>query len=184
MSAQDLKPEFAELVNAHAREIHAFLWRLLRDQSDSEDCLQSVFLNAFRAYGRMPVGANYRAWLYKIASNQARTLLKRRARDPIELADDLASPVPSVENQTERRQRLREVTRAVARLPYKQRAALMLSKYQGLSYAEIGEILGTRPEAARANAYQALRKLRGLFQEAGADQITEWPQPRAQEGAR
>jgi len=92
MSAQDLKPEFAELVNAHAREIHAFLWRLLRDQSDSEDCLQSVFLNAFRAYGRMPVGANYRAWLYTIASNQARTLLKRRARDPIELADDLASP--------------------------------------------------------------------------------------------
>ncbi|MEK6587731.1 MAG: sigma-70 family RNA polymerase sigma factor [Chloroflexota bacterium] len=184
MPAQNHKPEFAELVDAHGREMHAFLWRLLRDQNESEDCLQSAFLKAFRAYNRMPAGANYRAWLYKIASNEARTQLRRRAGVPIGLDDDLRAPAATVEDQAERRLRLREVAKAIERLPYKQRAALVLSKYQDLSYADIGEILGTSPEAARANAYQALRKLRGLFREAGAGQVTDQHRARFEEGVR
>ena len=163
MAIQEPKPEFAELVEAHAREIHAFVWRLVREDAESEDVLQSAFLRAFRAYDRLPGGANYRAWLYKIAGNEARTRLRRRARSPVELSDDFPAAAPSVEHQAELQLRLSEVAQAVEKLPHKQRTSLILRKYQGLGYAEIGEILEVSPEAARANVYQALRKLRARF---------------------
>jgi len=163
IAAQEPQPEFADLVETHAREIHAFVWRLMREDGEAEDVLQSGFLRAFRAYPRLPAGANYRAWLYKIAGNEARTQLGKRARRPAELPDDFPALAPSVEHQAEQRMRLREVAQAVEGLPHKQRSSLILRNYQGLSYAEIGEILELSPEAARANVYQALRKLRDRF---------------------
>jgi len=163
MVAQEPKPEFADLVEAHAREIHAFVWRLLREDAEAEDVLQSAFLRALRAYDRLPRGANYRAWLYKIAGNEARTQLAKRARRPAALPEDFPALAPSVEHQAEQRMRLGEVAQAVEGLPHKQRSSLILRNYQGLSYAEIGEILELSPEAARANVYQALRKLRDRF---------------------
>ncbi len=163
MASQRPKPEFADLVKAHAREIHAFVWRMLREDAESEDVLQSAFLRALRAYDRLPAGANYRAWLYRIAGNEARTQLRRRGRRPSELTDDYPAPAPSVEHQAELRMRLGEVAQAVEDLPHKQRTSLILRKYQGLSYTEIGEILEISPAAARANVYQALLKLRARF---------------------
>ncbi|MGH2621957.1 MAG: RNA polymerase sigma factor [Anaerolineales bacterium] len=163
MASQRTKPEFADLVEAHAPEIHAFVWRMLREDAESEDVLQSAFLRAFRAYDRLPAGANYRAWLYRIAGNEARTQLRRRSRRPAELTDDFPASAPSVENQAELRIWLRDVAQAVEGLPHKQQTSLILRKYQGLSYPEIGEILEVSPEAARANVYQALLKLRNRF---------------------
>src|SRR6185436_1804336 len=74
------RPEFEALVDAHSAEIFAYLWRMLRQTADAEDCLQETFLRAYRAYARLNGQANYRAWLYKIATNTARTHLKRRTR--------------------------------------------------------------------------------------------------------
>ena len=171
MVIQVPKPEFAGLVEAHSREIHAFIWRLLREDAESEDALQSAFLRAFRAYDRLPGGANYRAWLYKIAGNEARTRLRRRARSPVELSDEFPAAAPSVEHQAELQMRLREVAQAVEGLPHKQRMSLILRKYQGLSYAEISQILEVSPEAARANVFQALRKLQDRFATAASGEI-------------
>ncbi len=51
-----VKPDFEELVERHSAEIFAYVWRLLRETHDAEDCLQETFLRAFRSYGRVQAG--------------------------------------------------------------------------------------------------------------------------------
>ncbi len=161
-----VKPDFEELVERHSAEIFAYVWRMLREVHDAEDCLQETFLRAFRAYGRVRAGTNYRAWLYKIATNTARSHWKRRTHsdahttelDPDRQADEL-----SVADRVEQRALLAAVARAVEELPDQQRAALVMRKYQELSYAEIAAALECTEAAARANVYQAVKKLQAKF---------------------
>ncbi len=159
------KPTFETLVAAHSGELFGYLWRLLADEAEAQDCLQDTFLRAFRAYGRVQ-NENLRAWLYKIATNSARTKLKRagRARST-ELTEKITSGEKRVEAQVVERISLAEVREAVATLPARQRAALMMRKYQELEYDEIAAALDCSEEAARANVYQALKKLRQIFKE-------------------
>ena len=161
-----MKPDFDELVERHSAEIFAYVWRLLRDTGDAEDCLQETFLRAFRSYGRVRAGTNYRAWLYKIATNTARSQWKRRARSDVhttELDPDRQTDEMSVADRVERKALLAAVARAVEALPDQQRAALIMRKYQELSYAEIAAALECTEAAARANVYQAVKKLQARF---------------------
>jgi len=167
-----LKPAFESLVDAHGAELFAYLWRMTRDTPDAEDCLQETYLRAYRAYPRLDSTANCRAWLYKIATNTARTHLKRRGRTQARTADldpDLTRGGDPIPENVERRQSLAAVARVVESLPYQQRAALILRKYQELSYAAIAAALDCTEAAARANVYQALRKLRDDLKFAGSD---------------
>jgi RNA polymerase sigma-70 factor (ECF subfamily) len=158
--------EFETLVEKHSAEIFGYIWRMLHDTPDAEDCLQETFLRAYRAYARLPIDANQRAWLYKIATNTARTHIKRRSRDQhrtIDLDPDLQSDHSSPLDRVARREQLALVAQAVEALPYQQRAALIMKKYQELSYEAIASALGCSEDAARANVYQALKKLRAQF---------------------
>ncbi len=167
-----LRSEFEAIVAAHSTEIFAYLWRMVWETQDAEDCLQETFLRAFRAFPDLrplePNGdpPNLRAWLYKIATNVARTHLKNRTRlhaRHTRLDARFPYPAPDVQTQVDQRLSLEAVLKAVHALPEKQRAALLLRKYQGLSYDEIGSAIDSTPGAARANVYQALVKLRKQF---------------------
>ena len=161
-----MKPEFDVLVERHSAEIFAYVWRMLRDAADAEDCLQETFLRAFRSYGHVRAGTNYRAWLYKIATNTARSQWKCRMRNEThttELDPDRQADEMSVADRVERKALLAAVTRAVEALPDQQRAALIMRKYQELSYAEIAAALECTEAAARANVYQAVKKLQAKF---------------------
>jgi RNA polymerase sigma-70 factor, ECF subfamily len=161
-----VKPDFEELVELHSAEIFAYVWRMLRETNDAEDCLQETFLRAFRSYSRVRTGTNYRAWLYKIATNVARSKWKRRTRSEaytIDLDPDLQADGMSVADRVEQKTLLIAVRRAVETLPDQQRAALIMRKYQELSYAEIAAALECTEAAARANVYQAVKKLQAQF---------------------
>ncbi len=162
------KPQFETLVEAHSGELFGYLWRLIGDEADARDCLQDVFLRAYRAYGRLQNFSQLRAWLYKIATNTARTQLSRngrRAARTTQLDEPIASREKAVEAQVAESAQLAAVRQAVMALPARQRAALMMRKYQELEYAEIAAALDCSEEAARANVYQALRKLRQIFKD-------------------
>lgn len=160
------KPNFDVLVEAHSAEIFAYLWRMTGEKDDAQDCLQETFLRAFRGYSRLVSGSNYRAWLYKIATNVARTHFSRRkraAKRRVEIDPSRLQGGVSPQDELERRELLAAVLEAVEGLPHKQRAAFMMRKYQGLSYGTIATVLGGTEVAARANVYQALKKLRAQF---------------------
>ena len=76
MGDSNNKPKFDILVDAHAAEIYRYLWRMLQKEQEAEDCLQGAFLKAYLAYDRLDGTANYRAWLYRIAGDTARTRLR------------------------------------------------------------------------------------------------------------
>lgn len=158
--------DFEALVEAHSGEIFAYVWRLLRDTADAEDCLQETFLRAYRSFSRVKTGSNYRAWLYKIATNTARTHVKQRGRisaRTLDLDPELQSDRLSPADRVLRRETIEAVTRAVEALPHQQRAALIMRQYQELGYDDIAAALDCTEEAARANVYQALKKLRAQF---------------------
>jgi RNA polymerase sigma-70 factor (ECF subfamily) len=150
-------------VDTYSGEVFGYLWRLFQGRPEAEDCLQETFLRAFRAYPRTPRLRNPRAWLYRIATNTARSHLARGARHLARTADldvRLPSPAASVAEAFDHRQRLEAVASAVQALPPRQRAALLMRKYQELDYPAIAEALECTQAAARANVYQALKRLR------------------------
>ena len=157
--------DFDQMVEAHSREIFAYLWRMLRDPQDAEDALQESFIRAFRGFPRLEVDSNSRAWLYKIATNVAYTQFKKRTRQQSRTTDFDETTLPASNPVQEIVEIPPALLSAVESLPHKQRTALLLRHYQGFEYPEIAEILQCSEESARANASQAVRKLRSIFAE-------------------
>ena len=166
---------FETLIEGYHDEIYRYLWRLLHGASqgdralEAQDLAQEVFLRAYRAFGRLRRDSNHRAWLYKIATNCAYSALKRGQRQlrhsvaaaapaaPLSILDDAGQ---SPDGQLARDETLAAVRAAIAALPPKQQAAVVLRHVQGLDYAEIAQALDCSQDSARANVYQGLRRLR------------------------
>jgi RNA polymerase sigma-70 factor (ECF subfamily) len=165
---------FEALIEQYHDEIFGYLWRLTGNAgqvdhlADPQDLTQEVFLRAYGSFGRLRPDSNYRAWLYKIATNLAYTALKRSRRTglyvPIPEDDGvLPAPVdtaPSPYEKVAQREIVSSLKLALARLPVKQQAAVVMRHVQGLDYTEISQALNCSEDSARANVYQALRRLR------------------------
>ena len=163
---------FETLIERHHDEIYAYLWRLLRNAGAADaaleagDLAQDVFLRAYRAFGRLRRDSNHRAWLFKIATNCAYTALKqgrRRASRSVPLDDEahqVQAAGPSPDQRAIADETLAQVEHAIAALPPKQRMAVVLRYVQELDYGTIAHALDCSQDSARANVYQALRRLR------------------------
>jgi RNA polymerase sigma-70 factor, ECF subfamily len=157
---------FDELLTAYQREIYRYALHLTRNPSDADDLYQETFLKAYRAYDRLDGDANFRAWLYRIATN---TFLSQRRKASRErpLNDDADGLLPAATDDQpatlDARDLLVEVHQFIQGLPEKQRVALVLRKYHEFDYRQIGEALQCSEDAARANVYEALKKLRASF---------------------
>lgn len=170
---------FETLLDRYHDEIYAYLWRLLNGAGrpdsavEAQDLAQEVFLRAYQAFDRLRPDSNPRAWLYKIASNCAYTALRRgqrRAQRNLPLQEELlAIPDPhSPAREVDLKETMEQIARAIATLPPKQRVAVVLRHVQGLDYGAIAEVLHCSPDSARANVYQALRRLRRVLDKAPA----------------
>jgi RNA polymerase sigma-70 factor (ECF subfamily) len=155
-----------ELAERHRREILRYLLRLLGDAEEAQDACQETFLHAHRAFGRLRPDSNMRAWLFRIATNTARSMARGRARRTGRTVEVELDGLPgNTSASPEHREQLRAVARAVRSLPARQRAALMLRQFEGFGYREIASCLGGNEAAARANVYQALKKLRAVLED-------------------
>jgi RNA polymerase sigma-70 factor (ECF subfamily) len=156
---------FEDLLARHQSEIFKFTMHLTRNRADADDLYQETILKAYRAFGRLDRTANYRAWLYKIASNTF--LSDRRKNGRVDPLDDQVTTIPAASTDhaasLDARDLLREVESFVDGLPPKQRVAMILRKYHEMSYTDIAENLKCSEAAARANVHEALRKLREAF---------------------
>ncbi len=157
---------FEDLLTRHQSEIYRFVTQLTRNRADADDLYQETLMKAYRAFGRLDCTANYRAWLYKIATNTFLSDRRKRSReDPLMDGAEEFLPAATVDSvsQLDARDLLAEVESYVLNLPPKQRIALVLRKYHELGYDEIAANLNSTEAAARANVHEALRKLRDCF---------------------
>lgn len=153
--------DFGALVDRHQAEVLRYLRRLTGEATLAEDLFQDTFLRAFGRFSRLRAGSNPRAWLYRIATNVFLNHRRSRGRrSEVALTVDLPSGAPSPETAHDGTAALGALKTAIGRLPPRQRAAFVQRRLQGLGYREVSEALGGTEAAARANVYQAVRRLR------------------------
>jgi RNA polymerase sigma factor (sigma-70 family) len=126
----------------------------------AEDCFQETFLSALRAYPRLTVGSNLRAWIMTIATRKAFDHLRGQKRRAVPMAEVPEQPIAAPEMNGEP-----EVWGAVRTLPPMQRAAVVQRYVFDLAYEDVGRALGCSAEAARANAYEGRRRLRKMLED-------------------
>jgi RNA polymerase sigma factor (sigma-70 family) len=153
-----------ELYDRYGRVVYSFAYRLTQDATLSEECVQDVFVALWRRAGDFdPSRAKLTTWLFVVARNRAIELGRQKARRP-ELRDDL-EPIGSEPDTQEliaaadEAQRLAEV---MAELPEDQLAVLRLSYFDGLSHAEIAEVIGIPLGTVKGRIRLALERLRSL----------------------
>jgi RNA polymerase sigma-70 factor (ECF subfamily) len=153
------------LVRQHMDGVYALALRILGDPDQAEDATQNAMINAVRGIGRFRGDASFRTWILRITANAARSLGRRRTRRR-EVALTAAESIPGEDRdpatQAVDRAEAERVTELLQSLPPKQRMAVQLRANQGLSYAEVGEILDCSEGAARVNYHLGIKRLREL----------------------
>ncbi|MPZ57368.1 MAG: RNA polymerase sigma factor [Rhizobiales bacterium] len=134
--------------------------RILANTADAEEVVQEAMLRVWTTAPRWRPEARFRTWLYRVVVNLC---LNRRRRAPFARLDDVgdpADPRPDAATQMERDQRHRTIADAIARLPERQRAAIVLTYHDGLGNAEAAAVLGTTRPAVETLLVRAKRSLR------------------------
>jgi RNA polymerase sigma-70 factor (ECF subfamily) len=162
--AQGDETSFRTLVEAWQRPVFAFLQRMTGSREEADDLGQEVFLRVFRDARRYKPEGHFRAWLFRIAGNLARSHLRRR-RILRWVRFDAArherpAPQPGPAGEHEARARQEAVRVAIARLPARQRQALLMRRYEEMSYREIARSMGITVPAVESLLQRALRTLR------------------------
>jgi RNA polymerase sigma-70 factor, ECF subfamily len=134
--------------------------RMLANTPDAEEVVQEAMLRVWTNAPRWRPEARFRTWLYRVVVNLC---LNRKRRAPfasLDAAGDPADPRPDAATQLERDQRDQAIAAAIARLPERQRAAIVLTFHEGLGNAEAAAVLGTTRSAVETLLVRAKRSLR------------------------
>ena len=155
---------FRQLVARWEQPVVAFLIHMLGSVDEAQDLAQDTFLKVFDQAPRYRPEGRFRSWLLRIAGNKARSTLRRRKIlrwVNFDLTShDKAAPGDDPMQGLERRETIRQVRAAVAELPERQRVAVVLKRFQGLSYKEIAEVLDTTVPAVESLLQRAAGALR------------------------
>ena len=155
---------FRLLVARWQQQVFAFLVHMLGSVEEAEDMTQDTFLKVFDQARRYRPEGRFRSWLLRIAGNQARSVLRRRKILSWVGFDPSRHDRPATDDdplqQLARRETARQVREAVASLPPRQRSAVILKRFQGLSYQEIAAVLDTTIPAVESLLQRAAESLR------------------------
>jgi RNA polymerase sigma-70 factor (ECF subfamily) len=159
---EPLDDAFERFYRKHVAEVYQYALAVLGNSADAEDVTQQTFLNAYRAFQRGGQPTKPHNWLIKIAHNVCRMRWRQSGRRPHEVPLENA-PEPAAPDRDEDLS-LDEVLTALARLPFNQRAAIVMREVEDRSYAEIAEVLGVTVPAVEALLFRARGSLRARRQ--------------------
>jgi RNA polymerase sigma factor (sigma-70 family) len=152
LAADGNRAAFAAIYRRHHQALYRYCRSILRNGEEAEDALQNTMLSALRALPGEQRTISLKPWLFRVAHNEAISVLRRRSPDaPI----DLATAVVSERDDPAVRERLQALIGDLAALPERQRSALVMRELNGLSYSEIGGALGATETAAKQLVYEA-----------------------------
>jgi RNA polymerase sigma factor (sigma-70 family) len=149
---------FERMYEHYVRDVYRYVLAVLRNPADAEDVTQTTFMNAYRAFQRGERPHKPQNWLISIAHNACRTKATRASRRPKEIPlDDVVMQLAVPESE---KPNIRELLKALGRLPFNQRAAIAMRELEGRSYQEIAETLNVSVPAVEALIVRARRTLR------------------------
>jgi RNA polymerase sigma-70 factor (ECF subfamily) len=166
---------FELLLHRYRIPLVNFLYRMVRNREQAEDLAQEVFLRVYRAREDYLPSAKFTTWLFRIATNLALNSVRDTryhklevsidapitdAEDGDERTLDIPEKHPNIEQHLVEDARRKMIRHAIDKLPEKQRAAVLLHKYQELDYAEIAKILACSESALKSLLFRAYESLR------------------------
>jgi RNA polymerase sigma-70 factor, ECF subfamily len=161
---------FGVLLDKHRSSVVHFLFRMVQNHAVAEELAQEVFLRVYRNRATYEPTAKFTTWLFRIATHLALNSIRdgRHERTQERLDDDSREiPVrqvkdkrPSVEQSMVYQARLEEVRQAIATLPDKQRAAVLMHKYEEMEYSQIATVLSCSESAVKSLLFRAYESLR------------------------
>jgi len=165
---------FDVLVQKYRKPIIHFMFRMVHNEAVAEELAQEVFLRVYRSRATYRAEARFSTWLYRIATNlgvnHARDTRHERTAPTVYLDEpdtetgttpDVADQTPSAESSLLRKERMAAIREHVMALPERQRLAVLMHKYEGMDYKQIGEVLKLSESATKSllfRAYQTLRE--------------------------
>jgi len=163
VQAGDVSPA-AEIYDRYSSRIYNFAYRFLRNSEAAEDATQEVFVKMLKHANQFHGDAKLSTWLFSITANWCRDYL-RKADNKAKEAEDVLFQIPAPaelapDRNLERRQDEQRIQKALSALTPEQREAILLSRYQGLSYAEIAQISGCSEGAVKTRVFRAMETLK------------------------
>jgi RNA polymerase sigma-70 factor (ECF subfamily) len=176
--AEGDETSFTYLAQKYHRPMIHFLFRMVGNQAIAEELAQEVFLRVYRARGSYRAEARFTTWLYRIATNlavnyardtknerKAQTVYLDQPDEETGMSPDLADDEPSAEERLLRDERMAAIRLHVMALPERQRMAVLMHKYQGMGYRQIGEVLKLSESATKSLLFRAYQTLREKLKE-------------------
>jgi len=167
---------FALLLQRYRSPLVNFLYRMVRNREQAEDLAQEVFIRVYRARADYVPSAKFTTWLFRIATNLALNSVRDTRHQRLEVSLDapvapdaesgdertldVADKRPDIEQHLVEEARKEMIRHAIDKLPEKQRAAVLLHKYQELDYGEIAKILACSESALKSLLFRAYESLR------------------------
>src|SRR5947199_1235125 len=161
---------FGVLLDKHRSSVVHFLYRMVQNHPVAEELAQEVFLRVYRSRSSYEATAKFTTWLFRIATHLALNALRdgKNERSQERLDDDsggvparqVSDRRPSVEQTMVYEAKLAEIRRAIAALPEKQRAAVLMHKYEEMEYSHIATVLNTSESAVKSLLFRAYESLR------------------------
>jgi RNA polymerase sigma-70 factor (ECF subfamily) len=169
---------FDFLIQKYRRPIVNFMYRMVHNQAIAEELAQEVFLRVYRSRQTYRAEARFSTWLYRIATNlgvnyardtrherAASTIYLDQADPDTGLAPDVADSTISAEDSLLRRERMGAIRQHVMALPERQRMAVLMHKYEGMDYKQIGDVLKLSESATKSLLFRAYQTLREKLKE-------------------
>jgi RNA polymerase sigma-70 factor, ECF subfamily len=163
---------FSLLVRRHQERVMRVCLRLLLSTADAQDACQEIFIKISERLHMYQPSAQFGTWLYRITVNHCLNVLRSRRRrkwlspfskEPATLLEIAATDDDPLQN-TEKQERQHQVRLALAALPEEQRLAVVLHRYEGLSYEEIAQVLQVSVSAVESRLYRAKQNLLRLLE--------------------
>jgi RNA polymerase sigma-70 factor (ECF subfamily) len=161
---------FEQIMIHSQQRVMAMSWRILGNEADARDASQEVFLRVYKYLGRFKQDQDFFAWVYRITVNVCRDMLKKRQHESDRFgsfAADLSEEVLEIpfeqvdaEQTLIQAQRRELISRAIATLPFKERASIVLRDVEGLSTAEVARVLKSSSTTVRSQISSARRKIK------------------------
>jgi RNA polymerase sigma-70 factor (ECF subfamily) len=165
-------PALNELMERHAPKLFNYLVRCLQNEDDAADTAQETFVRVYQNCAKFDARQKFSTWLYAIATNLVKDRYRHRSRHPQVSLDaeneatgenfreSVPEHDPTPSESLQGAERVHTIRKAVAELPEELRTPLILSEYEELSHAEIGEILKCTAKAVETRIYRARQQLR------------------------
>jgi len=165
---------FTELVKLYEKKVYSYARRMLGNHSDADEVLQETFIRLVRNIKRLKSDANFTSFVFRIATNLAIDLIRKRQRKTVNVEEgdlefsgqyqlELAKAIPTPEQLQERKELMKLIRSAIDQLPPRQRTAILLHDVEGFSKEEVAGMMDCPQATVRSNLHLARHKVRKIL---------------------